>query len=93
MYLTNPPCVEVDIELVYKGTARKASDTEKVVPGTEFTLSAIRTVHNQTGVTFAMLMEANHERGHVRVTTKEQVNETDNEGMSEGDGLRRDRTR
>lgn len=86
MYLTNPLCIEVDIELVYKGTARKGSDNvEKLGPEIEFTLSATRTVQNQTGVTFDMLMEANHERGHVRVTTKEQVIETDNEGTREGE--------
>jgi hypothetical protein len=45
MYLTHPPCVEVDVELVYTATELgKKFDFEYREPGVDYTISAIRKI-------------------------------------------------
>jgi hypothetical protein len=86
MYLTNPPCVRICVRIVYKGTAsRKRSPDGSAGPAIHTTISATRRIRNETGVTFAMLMEANHVKGTVWVTTEDRSGKTDDEGTLEGD--------
>ena len=64
MYLTNPPCTEVDIEVMYVGR----EGVKSCLPGetaaeNRHWISAVRRIHKETGVTFAALMEANCMRG------------------------------
>lgn len=63
MYLTSPPCVEVDIDFVYSNT-----DPRLRTPKTEFQISARRTIRREMGVTFDALAEATYPKGYVQVT-------------------------
>lgn len=79
MYLTNPPCVEVDVMLVYKGTAPSFEYTYpsgEMSPVTDCTISAGRTIREKTGVTFAMLMEVTHTKNFVWIAEEEQIDQT-----------------
>jgi len=89
MYLTNPPCVEVEFELVYTGIElgnRYPFLFEDEVPDTDHFIRATRKIRNETGVTFAMLMEAAHVKGPVSIITKERLDETRNRRTPEEDG-------
>lgn len=85
MFLTNPPCVRICVRIVYKGTAsRKTSPDGKAGPAIHTTISATRRIRNETGVTFAMLMEATHVKGTVWVTMEDRSGKTDDEGTLGG---------
>jgi hypothetical protein len=76
MYMTNPPCTEVEIVLEYLhvGTEPgKGYFTGDKGAETAYVYRAVRTVRCQTGVTFAALMEAVYARGDVKITINERV--------------------
>jgi hypothetical protein len=85
MYLTNPPCVEVDIKLVYKGAEIEENPWlfEDPEPDTNHYLIANRKIRKETGVTFAMLMEAIHTKGSVCITEEVQFNREYDDGTYE----------
>jgi hypothetical protein len=86
VYLTNPPCVEVDVELVYTATELgKKFDFEYREPRVDYTISAIRKICKDSGVTFAMLMEATHLEGSITITTKDQDDEVHDRRTPEED--------
>lgn len=91
MYLTNPPCVEVDITMVYTGStaARTRFPVELAYPATHFTIVAQRKIRNEKGVTFAMLLEARHMKGKVYMSMEDRVGETDDEGTPNADHVSR----
>ena len=78
MYLTNPPCVEVDIILVYsnKETGKRNCLPEDRGRDTRDYISAAHRIRKETGVTFALLMEALYMNGSVTATTREIIDET-----------------
>lgn len=85
MYLTNPPCVEVDITLVYSGTefGKRYCLLEDRGLDTRHYISATHKICKETGVTFALLMEALYMNGSVDITTTEIVDETRDTRTSE----------
>ena len=85
MYLTNPPCVEVGIKFVYKGIEIEENPwlSEDPKPDTHHYLIANRKIRKETGVTFAMLMEAIHTKGFVCITEEVQFNGEYNNGIPE----------
>ena len=88
MYLTNPPCVEVDIILVYsnKETGKRNCLPEDRGRDTRDYISAAHRIRKETGVTFALLMEALYMNGSVTATTREITDETrDTRTPEEGD--------
>lgn len=87
MYLTNPPCVEVDIKLVYKG--RKFEECycyhDYREPDTRHYIISSRKIRKETGVTFAMLMKAMYMEGSVCTETEVQVDKAGDEETPEED--------
>jgi hypothetical protein len=57
MYLTNPPCKEVIVHLRYKCGEAK-----------QYSISAVRTIRCETGITLASILTAIQVRGDVRIT-------------------------
>lgn len=85
MYLTNPPCAQVYVRVVYKGTAyRTRAPVGEAVPAIHTTIYALHKISNETGVTFAMLMEVLHMVGCVFITTTDRFGKTGDEGTFEG---------
>lgn len=91
MYLTNPPCVEVNINMVNTGsTATRTRFPDKFShPATHFTITIQRKIRSETGVTFAMLLEARHMKGKVYITMENRVGETDDDGTFDADHISR----
>jgi hypothetical protein len=63
MYLTNPPCTEVEVAFVYTGTSFASSG--KTYTNTEYTIRGVRIIQMGTGVTFGAIIEAAYTRGDV----------------------------
>lgn len=66
MYLTNPPCTTVDVQLGFSG--QDPSDViEEVAPlGRHDSCYVRRNIHDQHGVTFDALLEVPYMKGKVR---------------------------
>jgi hypothetical protein len=76
MYLTSPPCIEVDVELMYVHVGTESGEgypTGERNAKTAHMYSAIRKIRKRTGVTFAALMEAVYAKGDVKIAIKERI--------------------
>ena len=76
MYPTNPPCLEVDIELVYASTEygeRYYYEGRTSRLNTDHAFRAVRTICEDKGVTFAALMEVAYLKGSVEKVVTERI--------------------
>jgi len=76
MYLTNPPCLEVEIELVYASTEygeRYYYEGRTSRLNTDHAFRAVRTIREDKGVTFAALMEVAYLKGSVERVVTERI--------------------